>query len=110
MLTILCLDEKWCSWIKACVPIASFTNMMNGGPSGFFTASRGLRQISPLLLIVAMEALKNFFPKLGRPICSGICVSGREMEESKSFIYSFHMISCYFVNKKIGLAQISDAC
>ena len=52
--------EKWISWIKWCIFIASFSVLINETPSGFFHSSKGLRQgdqWSPYLFILVMEAL-----------------------------------------------------
>jgi len=41
-------SSKWISWIKACIESPSFSIMLNGSPSGFFSSSRGIRQGDPL--------------------------------------------------------------
>lgn len=48
--------------MKSCVTTTSFVVLINGGPSTFFTASKGLRHgdpFSPLLFILVMESLNG---------------------------------------------------
>ena len=40
--------EKWIGWIRQCISSTSFAVLVNGSPSEFFSASRGLRQGDPL--------------------------------------------------------------
>ena len=48
------------NWIMGCVSSATFAVLINGTPSNFFPASRGIRQgcpLSPLLFILVIEGL-----------------------------------------------------
>ena len=48
------------NWIMRCLNSANFALLVNGTPSSFFTASRGIRQgfpLSPLLFILVIEGL-----------------------------------------------------
>lgn len=49
--------DKWRRWMNACIT-TTFAVLINGDPSSFFQASRGLRQGDPLSLFIAvMEGL-----------------------------------------------------
>lgn len=52
--------EKWCTWIKGCIELASTSVLVNAGPSGDFPLGHGLRQEDPLshfLFLLAAEGL-----------------------------------------------------
>ena len=50
------------NWIMGCVTNACFAVLVNGTPSDFFPATRGIRQgcpLSPLLFILIIESLNK---------------------------------------------------
>ncbi|XP_059629642.1 uncharacterized protein LOC132272526 [Cornus florida] len=59
-------SEKWISWVMECTSIANFSILCNGVPTGFFSASKGLRQgcpLSPLLFAFVTEYFSNLIVK-----------------------------------------------
>lgn len=85
MLTKIGLKSHAIDWIMSCVENARYSVIINGIPSSFFLAERGLRQgcpFSPLLFILAMNSLnlqinKSINEKRCRPIkiCKDISLS-----------------------------------
>ncbi|XP_026435797.1 uncharacterized protein LOC113333589 [Papaver somniferum] len=47
----------WCDWLKVLLSSAKISVMVNGGPNGFFSMNRGLKQGDPLsqIIFVLME-------------------------------------------------------
>lgn len=44
MLLNIGFENRWCKGIMSCINSALFAILMNGSPSSFFKASKGLRQ------------------------------------------------------------------
>lgn len=85
LLVKISLNNGITNWIMACVEMVNFLVIINGIPSPFFSASRGLRQgcpLSPLLFILAMNTLSLHINKAVEEsrafplkVCRGISIS-----------------------------------
>ncbi|GJX93118.1 reverse transcriptase domain, reverse transcriptase zinc-binding domain protein [Tanacetum coccineum] len=89
-------EEKWCSWIDACLRSSSMSVLVNGSPTIKFGLERGVRQgdpLSPFLFILAAEGLNSMIKKaVNKGIFKGINVgsvrvSGIKVNLSKSRLY-----------------------
>ena len=62
LLTHLGFNHRFIKWTFPCIKTASFAVLINGAPSSFFHAKRGLRQgcpLSPLLYMLVVDGLKR---------------------------------------------------
>jgi hypothetical protein len=53
-------DDKWCSWMKACICVGNMSVLVNGSPTEEICISRGLKQgdpLAPLLFLIVAEGL-----------------------------------------------------
>ncbi|CAL1400383.1 unnamed protein product [Linum trigynum] len=59
-------NATWQGWVHECLRSSSFSVLMNGTPSGYFTPTRGLRQgdpLSPLLFVLCTEGFAALLRK-----------------------------------------------
>ena len=72
-------SDKWRQWVFTCISRARFSILVNGSSKGFFPSTRGLRKgdpLSPLLVLIIMEALSRMLEKaVEKGYISGILVS-----------------------------------
>eukprot|EP00253_Pinus_taeda_P025808 PITA_25808 len=62
ILTHLGFPYMFIKWIMSCISDVAYNILLNGSPTPFFTAKRGLRQgcpLSPLLFLLIMEGLSR---------------------------------------------------
>jgi hypothetical protein len=55
------------NWIMGCIESVSFTILINGDPSKFFRASRGIRKgfpLSPFLFLIIAEVLSRMIKEV----------------------------------------------
>ena len=67
MMRRMVFRERWIAWIRHGIFSASVVVLVNGSPSQFFSASRGLRQgdpISSLLFLLVMEVFTRWLIRL----------------------------------------------
>ncbi|XP_039136968.1 uncharacterized protein LOC120274488 [Dioscorea cayenensis subsp. rotundata] len=59
-LTKMNFPDKWVSWISACLCSSSFSILINGVPSPWFSSSRGVRQGDPISSYLFILVAQNF--------------------------------------------------
>ena len=66
ILSAIKLPDKFITWVKKCIELASFSVQINGELAGYFNSSRGLHQgcsLSPYLFVICMEVLSKLLNK-----------------------------------------------
>ena len=73
--------DRWKKWMWWCISTASFSILVNGVPTGYFSNSRGLRQgdpLSPYLFVLGMEVLSALLRRaVDGGFISGCRIRGR---------------------------------
>jgi len=72
MLRIMGFHERWISWIKGCITLASVSILVNGSPTSEFKPQRGLRKgdlLAPLLFDLVAEGLIGLMREAISKIC-----------------------------------------
>ncbi|XP_026416530.1 uncharacterized protein LOC113311963 [Papaver somniferum] len=122
VLTEMGMSNQWVKLINQCVPIVSYSVLLNGSPTGFFQPERGLKQgdpLSPYLYIICSEALSSYTYSLQKKgILEGIkvCKDAPEMTHflfaddsllfSKAITQNFQVIKDYL--QKYCLASMQE--
>lgn len=76
-LRIMAFGIKWWAWVLECLKSSTFSILINGSPTGFFTATRGMRQgvpLSPFLIVTIGEALsQKMYAAAKNSLITGFC-------------------------------------
>ncbi|GLJ39562.1 hypothetical protein SUGI_0808320 [Cryptomeria japonica] len=72
--------DSWCKWVFSCISSTSFAVLVNGVPTDFFNASKGLCQgdpLSPFLFLMLAEVLsRSVQDRVSKGDIKGLQVSG----------------------------------
>jgi hypothetical protein len=103
------MSLKTINWIMGCIQSASFAILINGAPSNFFKASRGLRQgcpLSPFLFLIIAEALSLLIKEArSKGLLRGIAVSESESITHLLFVDD---IFCCLHDSQRNLSALKD--